>query len=215
MKKVQSQSLKCLCLANSHGLSPFGITLAGQAGMNITYLAVIEVLAVAITIVGVGVVLWSTRHPTETDSHGLAKYERHWTIIVIVIFVAFSVSTLPFIPYPYVHANVKPDTIVHVQAHQFAWCLSNASFWGTNCATQYQISKGSTVQFEVNSSDTTHGFGVYDPSGAIIFQVQVMPGYLNNITYTFSTPGIYYIRCLEFCGYGHYAMYSSFNVTAT
>ena len=183
--------------------------------MNITFLAIILAMAVTITVIGVGAVIWSTRHPEDTDSHGLAKYERHWTLIIIVIFIAFSISTIPFIPYPYAHSNVKPNMIVHVQAHQFAWCLTNSSYWGTNCASQYQIPAGSTVEFQTNSSDTTHGFGVYAPSGAIIFQVQVMPGFINNITYTFSTPGIYYIRCLEFCGYGHYAMYTSFNVTST
>lgn len=183
--------------------------------MNITYLAIILAMAVAITAVGLGTVVWSTRRPEEKDSHALAKHEKQWTIIILVVFIVFSLSTIAFLPYPYAHANVKPDMIVHVQARQFSWCLTNQTFWGKNCASEYQVPVGSTVQFEVNSSDTTHGFGVYDPGGALIFQVQVMPGFLNNITYTFSAPGIYYIRCLEFCGYGHYAMYTSFNVTST
>lgn len=183
--------------------------------MNVTFLAVILAMAVAITIVGMGAVIWSTKHPEDTDSHALAKFEKHWVVIVLVILIAFSISTIPFLPYPYAHANVKPNMIVHVQARQFAWCLTNESYWGTNCASEYQIPMGSTVQFQVNSSDTTHGFGVYNSAGALIFQVQVMPGFVNSIEYTFSQPGIYYIRCLEFCGYGHYAMYSSFNVTST
>ncbi len=182
--------------------------------MGITYLTIILVLAVAITLVGEGAVISSTRQPENEDSHALAKYEKHWVVIILVIFIAFSISTIAYLPYPYAHSNVKPDLIVHVQAPQFAWCLTNESYWGTNCASEYQIPSGSTVEFETNSSDTTHGFGVYDPGGSIIFQVQVMPGFINNITYTFSQPGIYFIRCLEFCGYGHYAMYSSFNVTS-
>lgn len=200
-------------MANHIVLSPLGITLAGQAGMGIVYLTIIMAMAVLITTVGLTAVVWSTRHPEEKDTHGLAKYEKHWTIIIFVVFIAFSLSTIPFLPYPYAHSNVKPDMIVHVQARQFAWCLTNSSYWGVNCASEYQIPVGSTVQFEVNSSDTTHGFGVYDTGGTLLFQVQVMPGFLNNITYTFQNSGIYYIRCLEFCGYGHYAMYSQFNVT--
>ena len=78
--------------------------------------------------------------------------------------------------------------------------------------SQYQIPVGSTVLFEVRSLDVTHGFGVYDSAGTILFQVQVMPNFTNSVLYQFTKPGIYYVRCLEFCGYGHYEMITNFMV---
>ncbi len=197
------------------GLTPLGITLGAQVGLNTSFLAVIVVMAVLISAVAFGAIYWSTKHPEETDSHSLAKYEKYWVVVVLLILVTFAIVTSSYIPYPYAHSNVTPSMIVHVQAQQFSWCLTNSSYWGQPyCVSDYQIPVGNTVQFEVRSIDTTHGFGVYDPQGAIIFQVQVMPEFTNNITYTFSQAGTYYVRCLEFCGYGHYGMYTQFTVTS-
>ena len=169
-----------------------------------------------ISLVALVAVVYSTRRPEEGDSHALARYEKHWVALIVVIFVVFSASTLAYLPYPYAHSNIKPDMIVDVQAQQFAWCLSPAPTWGSpNCKANYVIPVGSTVFFNVSSLDVTHGFGVYSAEGSILFQVQVMPQYYNNIMYQFTTPGIYYIRCLEFCGYGHYLMISqALNVTS-
>jgi len=186
-----------------------------SVGLNITYLTIIFVMGTLISAVAIIAVIYSTRHSEEGDSHALAKYEKHWVVMIVIIFMAFSISTLGYFPYPYAHSNIKPNMIVDVQAEQFSWCLTPSPRWGTPCVANLPIPVGSTVFFNVTSIDVTHGFGVYDAAGAIIFQVQVMPQYYNNIMYQFTTPGIYYIRCLEFCGYGHYGMISAFNVTSS
>ncbi len=197
--------------------------LAGDVGFNILYLVVLFAAATGITIIGAFALFWSTRHPDEEDKHSLGKYESHWTIIIIIIFALFSVSTLPFLPYPYAHSDIRPDLTVDVQGQQFAWCLSPEGSWGPpSCVQTFLIPSGDTVLFLVRSTDVTHGFGVYqynpngtNPYGQILFQVQVMPNYTNSVLYRFTVPGTYYIRCLEFCGYGHYTMIGQFNVTST
>ena len=185
--------------------------------MNTTYLAAIEVIAILITAVAAFAIVWSTRHPEEKDSHALAKYEKYWTVLILVIFIAFSLSTIGMLPYPYAHSNISPSITVDVQAQQFAWCVTNSSVWGAPyCApSAYVIPVNQYVLFKVRSIDVTHGFGVYSPQGAILFQVQVMPNFTNSIMYEFHSTGIYYIRCLEFCGFGHYGMVSLLNVTSS
>ena len=37
--------------------------------------------------------------------------------------------------------------------------------------------------------------------------------FTNSVLYQFTKPGTYYVRCLEFCGYGHYVMITNFMVT--
>jgi cytochrome c oxidase subunit 2 len=118
------------------------------------------------------------------------------------------------LPYPYAHPGLQPAITVHVQAQQFQWCLSNSTSWGTNCQAAIRIPKGAIVLFNVSSIDVTHGFGLYKADGHLLDQVQVMPGFYNSILYQFTDAGIYYIRCLEFCGYGHFGMVSQLNVTA-
>lgn len=194
--------------------SPLGIFPA-SVGLNIDYLAAIFVMATLISVVSFFVLHYSTRHPDETDKHSLAKFETHWTILILVVIVIFATSTIFYLPYPYAHSSVQPTMYVDVQGRQFSWCLSTPPDWGTNCQPDYKIPVGQTVLFYVQSVDVTHGFGVYDSNGAILFQAQVMPGFTNSIMYKFTTPGTYYIRCLEFCGYGHYGMVSELNVTAS
>jgi cytochrome c oxidase subunit II len=195
-------------------ISALGIFPA-SAGFNIYYLTVIFVMGSIIAFVAMVAIVYSTRHPEEKDSHALAKYEKHWVIGIVIIFIVFSASTLAYLPYPYAHKDIKPTMIINVEAQQFAWCLSNStSQFGKNCVANYPIPVNSTVLFNVTSIDVTHGFGVYDSAGMILFQVQVMPGFYNNIMYQFTSPGTYYVRCLEFCGYGHYTMFTTFNVTS-
>lgn len=215
-------------------MTPIDAILAGDVGMNAIYLAFIFAMAVVITVVAFVFIYWSTKHPEEGDSHSLAKYEKHWVVIIVVIFIAFSISTIPFAPYPYLHTNVHPNMTVDVTAQQFAWTLciapnwanSSSSFSNPSCfpnksVSTIQIPSGDTVLFNVTSVDVTHDFGVYQctdalcTTAAIKAQVQVMPGFYNSILITFSTPGTYYIRCLEFCGFGHYTMISSMNITST
>lgn len=181
--------------------------------MNIIYLTVIFVMGTLITAVALIAVVYSTRHPEEGDSHALARYEKYWVVGIIIIFAVFSGSTLGYLPYPYAHPNIHPTMIVDVQAQQFSWCLEANFSQPPACVANYPIPVGNTVLFNVTSIDVTHGFGVYDSAGAILFQVQVMPGFYNNIMYQFTVPGTYYVRCLEFCGYGHYGMFTTFNVT--
>jgi len=58
-----------------------------------------------------------------------------------------------------------------------------------------------------------HGFGIYDPHGHFVVQVQVVPGKTQKLVHTFSTPGRYRILCLEFCGLDHHLMQTVLVVT--
>lgn len=187
----------------------------GQLGFGIGFLEVIFIVGTLITVVAFVAVYFSTRRPEAQDKHGLAKFEKQWTVAILVILVVFSVSTLGLFPYPYAHSNVTPTMTVDVQAQQFSWCLSSSPNWGSPCQTPYPIPAGSTVLFVVRSVDVTHGFGLYDSSGHLLVQVQVMPGFSNSVLYHFTAAGTYYIRCMEFCGYGHYLMITSLNVTSS
>lgn len=183
-------------------------------GFGMGFLEDIFIVGTLITIVAFVAVFLSTRKSDEMDKHALAKYEKQWTLIILVILVVFSVSTLGLLPYPYAHTNVTPNLTIDVYAQQFSWCLSPVGTWGTDCQTPYQIPVGDTVLFIVRSADVTHGFGVYSSSGSILFQVNVMPGFNNSVMYQFTKPGTYYVRCMEFCGYDHFLMITNFNVTS-
>ncbi|MCK7468625.1 MAG: hypothetical protein MZU91_11300 [Desulfosudis oleivorans] len=54
--------------------------------------------------------------------------------------------------------------------------------------------------FNVTSSDLTYGFGLFRPDHSMLFQMQVVPGHVNDILWQFDKPGVYTIRSTEYSG---------------
>ncbi len=121
-----------------------------------------------------------------------------------VLLAAFAAS-LWFLPYAPVRALTlgKPAVSVDVTGSQWSWKLSAKT-----------VPSGVPIEFRVTASDVNHGFGLYDPGGSLVAQVQAMPGYVNRLIFTFRKPGTYTIRCLELCGVAHAFMASSLTVTS-
>jgi cytochrome c oxidase subunit II len=189
--------------------------LPADLGFGEAFLAIAFIGVGALFLIFLFSVIWSTKHPTENNWRGVQKHERTYAIIFLIIVLIFASSTLGLLPYPYAHQNIQVTLTIDVRAQQFQWCLSYYPNWGTACQTDLAIPLGSIVLFNTSSIDVNHGFGLYSSSGQLLDQAQVMPGYFNNIIYDFTTPGSYYVRCLEFCGWGHFGMVTMLNVTQT
>ena len=121
-----------------------------------------------------------------------------WLLLVVLV-VAFFVTT-PFFPYATGRAqgSAKHVTVI---ARQYAFQDLPRT-----------IPLGAPVVFDVTSADVNHGFGIYDPHGHLIGQVQAMPRYVNHLRMTFTERGQYTVRCMEYCGIDHYLMKASFEV---
>src|SRR5579862_5232021 len=180
---------------------PLEAILPGDLGFGAEFLAIVF----AVTTIGVLFALFalyrSTKHPDEQKRDTWPRQERYYALIFLIVVLIFATSTLGLLPYPYAHSNIRPTMVVNVQAIQFQWCVAPAPNWGTQCQAEMIIPQGSIVLFNVTSLDVTHGFGLYSSSGTLLDQVQVMPEFYNNIIYQFNNAGVYYIRCLEFCGW--------------
>jgi cytochrome c oxidase subunit 2 len=124
---------------------------------------------------------------------------RYWFWLVVAVAVATFAITVPYFPYPRASAsaNAKHFSVV---AQQYGFVVSAI------------IPVNVPVIFDVTSKDVNHGFGIYGPNGAIVGQVQAMPGYVNHLPMTFTVAGHYLIRCLEYCGIAHAAMQGGFEV---
>jgi len=106
--------------------------------------------------------------------------------------------------------------IVVVVAGQWYWhfytVLPNGTLMLTNNLT---VPAGKPVVFIMTSVDVSHDFGAYDELGTLLFQYQVSPDYVSVFTYEFNQPETIVVKCLEYCGPGHWIMVSSFNVVVT
>jgi cytochrome c oxidase subunit 2 len=63
-----------------------------------------------------------------------------------------------------------------------------------------QIQCGQKVMFNVTSNDLTYGFGLFRQDNSMLFQMQVVPGHVNDILWEFKQNGIYTIRSTEYSG---------------
>lgn len=152
----------------------------------------------------IALALWaSTRDKDEAADSGSterhAKQETVWLFVVAFALFALLMGTIFYVPYD---DSAGPNKqIVRVTGVQFAWAIDPV-----------EIRVGVPTEFLATSTDVNHGFGVYDPGGALIFQAQIVPGKTQKVVHTFDTPGRYEVLCLEFCGAKHHEMISSFQV---
>lgn len=62
-----------------------------------------------------------------------------------------------------------------------------------------EVPVGATIHFKITSSDVVHGFQI--PGTNV--NMMVVPGEVNQLSYTFSKPKEYLLLCNEYCGTGH------------
>lgn len=146
------------------------------------------------------VIAFSSRQDVEFPRVQQVGYwiRRRWLIFLLIL-AAVQVG-ISFAYLPYSQAK-KPDVTVQLTGYQFNWSMDRT-----------QIPAGSTVRFVTSSTDVNHALGIYDPDGAMIGTVQVMPGYRNKLQIRLKKAGKYLIACLEFCGIGHHVMMRNFEV---
>jgi len=120
-----------------------------------------------------------------------------WALAGVAV-AAFALS-LPAFPYR-AHSGKPARQHYRVVAQQFSFDMPR------------ELPADTAIVLDVMARDVNHGFGIYDPDGRIVAQVQAMPGYTNSLPLLFSKRGEYVVRCLEFCGVAHAVMRAGFEV---
>jgi cytochrome c oxidase subunit 2 len=164
----------------------------------LVWFLIISGAAVAIML---AVALSTRRAPLEQADVTRSAYAlRRWWLwlLVAAVIVSFALS-VPSFPYT-VAAQKNPVQHYSVIARQYV-------FQGP-----VSVPLDTELIFDVTSVDVNHGFGIYDPNGELVAQVQAMPQYTNHLPVKFVIPGKYTIRCLEYCGIAHHVMQAGFEV---
>lgn len=128
------------------------------------------------------------------------KRERNWLFFLIGIFIVVNIITLsPIVPWQRWMLWDKPQPAKTVD-------VSYANYVIT-MDTPLEIKKGEFVAFNATSSDVTYGFGVFRKDNSMMFQMQVMPGIENKITWKFDETGWFDVRSTEYSGPKHSDMH--------
>lgn len=124
-----------------------------------------------------------------------------WVGFLIGLAVLFHLVTawkFPWVSWELNRDKIQPkrEIYVNIKNHQFV-IPDNV----------IMIRKGEIIKFKVLSKDMTYGFGVFHEKGIMEFQMQVLPGYSNEIIWKFSEPGKYSIRSTEYAGVDTWKMH--------
>ena len=165
------------------------------------FIAALYGSVVAVAVVVLGGVWWSTHRRGRVDQEALVERERAWFVVAVFLLAGLLFATILFTPYG--ESSPANAQTVRVAGFQFAWTLAPS-----------RVRAGRPVRFVVRARDVNHGFGVYNPGGTLLFQVQTNPDRDTVVNYTFRRPGLYEVLCLEFCGVGHQSMRGTLQVVA-
>ena len=172
----------------------------GQTAIIITVGYAIAVVLGSI----VALVIWRSTGARAADEEQIERYsmrEGAWLVVMLLLLFALLLGTIFYVPYG---RTAGPDKqVVQVVAQQYFWDIEPDT-----------VRADRDVEFllDVAEGDVNHGFGIYDPDGTLVSQVQVIPDRTAKLVQNFEKVGTYEIRCLEFCGSGHHLMNSSFEV---
>ncbi len=114
--------------------------------------------------------------------------------LLVVIGVSLHFITYETIPWKSLDMNrhtIKADRVfdITVEKHEFALP-----------AEKLEIKCGEKALFNVTSKDLTYGFGLFRLDNSMVFQMQVLPGHVNDILWHFDRAGTYTIRSTEYSG---------------
>lgn len=87
--------------------------------------------------------------------------------------------------------DIKADTVFDISVADHKFILPDAKL---------VVKVNQKVLFNVTSQDLTYGFGLFRTDNSMVFQMQVVPGHVNDILWQFPKPGIYSIRSTEYSG---------------
>jgi len=100
-------------------------------------------------------------------------------------------ETIPWKPMDLNRAEIVPDRVFNIEVANHQFDLP---------AEKLLIKTNEKVLFNVTSADLTYGFGLFRKDNTMVFQMQVIPGHLNDILWQFDRPGVYSIRSTEYSG---------------
>lgn len=145
------------------------------------------------------------RSPRDTPPARISSAKTAWLSAVVVLFLLVNLASIKFIPAvatAWEQAHEKNIANVDITAQSWSYDIS-----------QREFAVGQAVRFTAHSIDTVHGFAIYGPRGGVVFTMMLMPGAgKSSLIHKFTEPGVYKIRCLEYCGVSHHEMNDTLTV---
>ena len=158
------------------------------AGQTIAY--TFYVLAI------IALVAWFAYKVTKSESSKEIKPALFYSLVTFLVVIGVSLhivthETIPWKAMDLDRKNIQPDKIFNINVANHKFVLPSEKMI---------INTNDKVVFYVTSDDLTYGFGLFREDNSMLFQMQVLPGHVNDILWQFDRPGVYSIRSTEYSG---------------
>ena len=139
---------------------------------------------------------WFAYKITRDGSGKVVKSAIFYSFVGFLIFLGVSLhivthETIPWKPMDLNRAEIKADQEFNITMENHEFRLPTSKLI---------IKKNKIVRFNVVSKDLTYGFGLFRRDNTMAFQMQVIPGHINDILWQFDRPEVYSIRSTEYSG---------------
>ncbi|MCL2597186.1 MAG: hypothetical protein FWD66_05925 [Paludibacter sp.] len=160
----------------------------------------------AYTLYAIAVLLlmaWFGYRVTRSGKTSIIKPAFFYAFVALLVVVGVSLhlvthATIPWKPIDLNRSDYKPDKVFEISVSDHQFILPSDTLY---------INKGDLVAFYVTSEDLTYGFGLFRQDNSMLFQMQVLPGHINDILWKFEKAGVFSIRSTEYSGPKGYNMY--------
>jgi cytochrome c oxidase subunit II len=139
---------------------------------------------------------WFGYKITRKGNEGVIKNALFYSFITFLIVLGVSLhivtyNTILWAPMDMNRVEIKADKVFDIVAENHQFILP---------AEKLIIKCHEKALFNVTSKDLTYGFGLFRQDNSMVFQMQVVPGHVNDILWQFDIPGVYTIRSTEYSG---------------
>lgn len=157
-------------------------------GQTVAYtLYVLAVMAV------MGWFAWRVKRPGKA---GGVKPWLFWGFVTMLVVIGVSLhivthETIPWKALDMNRAGIRADRVFNIGVGDHRFRLPSEKL---------EIRCGEKALFNVTSDDLTYGFGLFRQDNSMVFQMQVVPGHVNDILWEFDRAGVYSIVSTEYSG---------------
>jgi cytochrome c oxidase subunit II len=139
---------------------------------------------------------WFAYNITRKGKEGVVKNTLFYTFVSFLIVLGVSLhivtyNTIPWAPIDMNRAEITPDKVFNISVEKHHFILPQEKMI---------IGCHEKALFKVTSNDLTYGFGLFREDNSMVFQMQVVPGHMNDILWQFDKSGVYTIRSTEYSG---------------
>ena len=139
---------------------------------------------------------WFSYKVTRNGSGKVVKPAIFYLFVGLLVVIGVSLhivthETIPWKPMDLNRAEIKADKEFHITMKNHEFRLPTSKLI---------IRKNEIVRFNVESKDLTYGFGIFRSDNSMVFQMQVIPGHINDILWQFDRLAVYSIRSTEYSG---------------